>query len=109
MAVIDPTFKSDRNGRAVPALAPAGTPTKSTLSGTSQALALPTGYTFVEVACTGNFHFAFGSSAVTVTTSGSLFPAGVGQYKVPDSATHLAVIEADAGSDATPITITGLI
>jgi hypothetical protein len=99
----------DQNGQVIQTLAPDGSTTaKSALTSGSVAVALPSGAEFVEIASTGNFHFLFGVSA-TVDTNDSLFPAGSAIYRVPDGATHLSHIRADAASDALPITITKMI
>lgn len=109
MAEKKPIFGQDRNGIAVPAVAPTTDVVVDALAAAHSEVTIPAGYTHVEVASTGNFYFEFGDSTATATTSSSLFTAGSKVYRVPDGATKLSHLEADSASDGLPITVTGVL
>lgn len=102
-------FGPDRNGIAVPAIAPQTDVAVGALASSTAKVTLPTNYAHVEIASTGSFYFAFGDSTVTATTASSLFTAGSKVYRVPDGATHFAFLEASAGDDALPVSVTGVL
>lgn len=50
----------------------------------------------MHVATTVGCYLGFGTRAVTASTSDLLFPGGVEVFKVPQEATHIAVLQSAA-------------
>ena len=93
------SLPKDTSGDPIGCLEPTGISTTQTTSGVSAGAAFPAGMgerDIVRVACTAACHLSFGIGAQTATTSDLLLPAGVEYFRVPNNATHYAVIQVAA-------------
>lgn len=82
----------DRLGNPIQAVTPDAT-VSAAIGATSVRSALPTDTELVRITSLGNCFFRFGNSAVTATSADTPMVAGTEIMKVPDGATHVAVIQ----------------
>lgn len=105
---VDATVPRGPNGGAIQVLAPVeSTVATATIQAGNNRAELPSGAQIVEVACSDDCRFEFGSSAVDVTAGTKrILLRGMYVYRVPTGATDFAVT-AFGGSSGT-VTVTRL-
>ena len=96
------TLPVDADALPIQAVALADNRSTVSISGSSSAVALPSGVTagrIIRLALDTDSYIRFGTGATTVSSStGHLFPAGVEVLVVPKDCTHVAFIAADGSS-----------
>ncbi len=90
----------DQDSAPIQVLAPEETTVVGfVLAATTNPTTLPQGAEIVEVACTGNMKFAFGTGGVNATTgTRRVIPTGSWVYKVPFGATSFDAVTVDGSS-----------
>jgi streptogramin lyase len=95
-ASVQTQIPKDRSGVPVPVLGPDPDTalTNGTVNSGSQTHAIPSGSEIVEVAVSTDTWLLFTTSGGSVSNSTGMFlPSGVISYRVPEGATHIAVIQ----------------
>jgi len=91
-----PSLPKDQWGEEIPVLGPGATLTL-TAGAASSSGALPAEAFVVRVAAVNDCYIAFGTSGVTASGTSVFFPKGSELFKVPATATHMAVIQHTTG------------
>jgi uncharacterized RmlC-like cupin family protein len=100
-----PVLQHDKNGNAVQVLSPSISTAVTTSGAGSASGALPTGSVIVRLETTGPAWIRFGDSTVTAVSNGTSVLMQAGDYfRVPQGATHLAVLR--IGSENVSVSIT---
>lgn len=93
------TIPVDRRGHPIQTLAPDVTASVG-FGASSGPVALPTDAELVRIAVTQDCFMEFGTSGVVASGSTMYMPKGSEIFRVPDAATHVAFIQANAGGTA---------